>query len=79
MVLNESIVEDASLTWFAELGYTCLSADALTRPLPWGEVTCHGSRTSAHGDLVAGPGIPNDERAVVAESATVRTGSELKP
>ena len=33
MSLTESIVEDAALTWFAELGYSCLGAEALTPAL----------------------------------------------
>lgn len=30
MSLNESIVEDAALPWFGDLGYSCLAAEALT-------------------------------------------------
>ncbi len=37
MSLNESIVEDAALTWFGELGYSCLGAEALTPTLSQGE------------------------------------------
>jgi hypothetical protein len=37
MSLNESIVEDAALTWFGELGYSCLGAEALTPALSHGE------------------------------------------
>lgn len=33
MSLTESIVEDAALTWFGELGYSCLGAEALTPAL----------------------------------------------
>jgi len=33
MSLNESIVEDAALEWFGELGYSCLGAEALTPTL----------------------------------------------
>ena len=37
MTLNESIVEDAALEWFGELGYSCLGAEALTPSLSQGE------------------------------------------
>lgn len=37
MSLNESIVEDAALEWFGELGYSCLGAEALTPTLSHGE------------------------------------------
>jgi len=33
MSLTESIVEDAALTWFGELGYSCLGAETLTPTL----------------------------------------------
>jgi type I restriction enzyme, R subunit len=37
MALFESIVEDAALEWFGEVGYTCLGAEALTPTLSHGE------------------------------------------
>jgi type I site-specific restriction-modification system R (restriction) subunit len=36
-MLNESIVEDAALEWFGEMGYSCLGAEALTPALSQGE------------------------------------------
>ena len=55
MSLTESIVEDAALTWFAELGYSCLGAEALTptlclRPSPLRSGS-HGERES-YGEVV---------------------------
>ncbi len=40
MDLSESIVEDAAMTWFGELGYSCLGEEALAPTLS------HGERTS---------------------------------
>jgi type I restriction enzyme R subunit len=42
MSLNESIVEDAALEWFGELGYSCLGAEALTPTLSQGERESYG-------------------------------------
>lgn len=42
MTLTESIVEDAALTWFGELGYSCLGAEALTPALSHGERESYG-------------------------------------
>ncbi|MBL9179278.1 MAG: type I restriction endonuclease subunit R [Verrucomicrobiaceae bacterium] len=42
MSLTESIVEDAALTWFGELGYSCLGAEALTPTLSHGERESYG-------------------------------------
>ncbi len=42
MSLTESIVEDAALTWFGELGYSCLGAEALTPALSHGERESYG-------------------------------------
>jgi type I site-specific restriction-modification system R (restriction) subunit len=42
MTLNESIVEDAALEWFGELGYSCLGAEALTPALSHGERESYG-------------------------------------
>ena len=38
--LTESIVEDAALEWFGELGYSCLGAEALA------PAHSHGARES---------------------------------
>jgi hypothetical protein len=62
----DSIVDDAALTWFAELGYSCRGAEALTPALS------HGER-EAYGDVVLvgrlreatwqlNPTIPEDAR-----------------
>ena len=40
--LTESIVEDSALTWFRELGYSCLGAEALTPALSHGERESYG-------------------------------------
>ena len=42
MSLNESIVEDAALEWFGELGYSCLGAEALAPALSHGERESYG-------------------------------------
>ena len=42
MSLTESIVEDAALTWFGELGYCCLGVQALTSTLSQGERESYG-------------------------------------
>ncbi len=42
MSLNESVVEDAALEWFGELGYSCLGAEALTPALSHGERESYG-------------------------------------
>ncbi|HRI12892.1 MAG TPA: hypothetical protein PLX89_07805 [Verrucomicrobiota bacterium] len=42
MSLTESIVEDAALRWFGELGYSCLGTEALTPSLSYGERESYG-------------------------------------
>ncbi|MEY3277491.1 MAG: hypothetical protein RL153_2759, partial [Verrucomicrobiota bacterium] len=42
MRVTESIVEDAALTWFGELGYSCLGAEALAPTLSQGERASYG-------------------------------------
>ena len=42
MTLNESIVEEAALEWFGELGYSRLGAEALTPALSHGERESYG-------------------------------------
>jgi len=66
MSVNESIVEDAALTWFGELGYSCLGAEALTPALS------HGERESYRDVMLVGrlraairrlnPAIPEEAR-----------------
>ena len=66
MSLNESIVEEAALEWFGELGYSCLGAEALTPALS------HGERESYSEVVLVGrlreairrlnPGIPEEAR-----------------
>ncbi len=66
MSLTESIVEEAALTWFGELGYSCLGAEALAPTLS------HGERTSYSEVVLVGrlrealrrlnPTIPGDAR-----------------
>jgi type I restriction enzyme R subunit len=41
MILNESLVENAALEWFGELGYACLGAEALA-PAAHGERASYG-------------------------------------
>jgi type I restriction enzyme R subunit len=64
MTLTESMVEQAALEWFGELGYSCLGAEALT--------PAHGERES-YGEVVLverlraalrllNPAIPEDAR-----------------
>ena len=42
MMVTESMVEEAALTWFGELGYSCLGADALAPALSQGERASYG-------------------------------------
>ncbi len=42
MSLNESLIEEATLQWFGELGYSCLGAEALTPTLSHGERESYG-------------------------------------
>ena len=42
MTLTESIVDAAALTWFGELGYSCLGVQALTPTLSQGERESYG-------------------------------------
>lgn len=66
MSLNESIVEEAALEWFGELGYTCLGAEALTpahsqgERESYGEVVLVGRLREAIRRL--NPAIPEDAR-----------------
>ena len=76
--LNESIVEDAALTWFGELGYAVGYGPQLAPGEPaaerdsFGEVVLVGRLREAIRRL--NPAIPEEAReGTVAESATVRT------
>jgi type I restriction enzyme R subunit len=40
--MNESLVEEAALSWFTELGYSCLGAEALAPTLSHGERKSYG-------------------------------------
>jgi len=66
MSLNESIVEDAALA---------MPRAALTRPLPAGEERRETIRRPA----AAGPAIPEEARATLANSATVQIRREMTP
>jgi len=57
MSLTESIVEDAALTWFGELGYSCLGAEALTpthapHPLPASTSGRGAGERESYGEVV---------------------------
>ncbi len=64
MTLNESAVEDATLEWFGELGYSCLGAEPLAPNQgergTYGEVVLAGRLREAIGRL--NPKIPDEAR-----------------
>jgi very-short-patch-repair endonuclease len=72
MSLNESIVEDAALEWFGELGYSCLGAEALTPALSLRGFAAQGERESYSEVVLVGrlreairrlnPAIPEEAR-----------------
>jgi type I restriction enzyme R subunit len=66
MSLNESIVEEAALSWFEELGYTCLSGPAIAPGEPQSERSSFGEvlLTDRLRDAIArlNPRIPADAR-----------------
>ena len=89
MSLNESIVEDAALEWFGELGYAVGHGPHLAPGEPaaerdsFGEVVLVGRLREAIRRL--NPAIPEeasacalraDRRAILANSATVQTRKE---
>ena len=89
MSLNESIVEDAALEWFGELGYVVGHGPQLAPGEPaaerqsFGEVVLVGRLREAIRRL--NPAIPEeasacalraDRRAILANSATVQTRKE---
>ena len=75
--LKKSIVEDAVLEWFGELGCALGHGARLASGEPaeerdsFGEVVLEGRLREAVRRL--NPVIPDDARAVVANSATVQT------
>ena len=77
MSLNESIVEDAALEWFWELGYApgygarLASGEPAAKRDSFGEVVLVRRLREAVRRL--NPAIAEDARAVVANSATVQT------
>ena len=79
MTLNESIVEDATLTWFRELGYAVGHGTQLARGEPaaerdsFGEVVLVGRLRQAIRRL--NPAIPEEARAGIRNSRTTRFGS----
>jgi len=92
MSLNESIVEDAALEWFGELGYAVGHGPHLAPGEPaaerdsFGEVVLVGRLREAIRRL--NPAIPEeasacalraDRRAILANSATVQTRMEMTP
>jgi type I restriction enzyme R subunit len=83
MSLNESIVEDAALEWFGELGYAVGHGPHLAPGEPaaerdsFGEVVLVGRLREAIRRL--NPAIPEEARAIVAKSATVPTERRQNP
>ena len=92
MNLNESIVEDAALGWFGEIGYAIghgphlAPGEAAAERDSFGEVMLVGRLREAIRRL--NPAIPEeasacalhaDRRATLANSATVQTRREMTP
>jgi type I restriction enzyme R subunit len=77
MSLNESIVEDAALEWFGELGFAVGHGPQLAPGEPaaerdsFSEVVMVGRLREAIRRL--NPAIPEEARAVVADFATAQT------
>ena len=77
MSVNKSIVEDAALEWFWELGYALghgarlASGEPAAKRDSFGEVVLEGRLREAVRRL--NRAIPEEARAVVANSATVQT------
>jgi hypothetical protein len=86
MSLNESIVEDAALEWFGELGYAVGHGPHLAPGEPaaerqsFGEVVLVGRlREAIRRPAGAELAIPEEARATFANSATVqKAAKELK-
>jgi len=92
MSLNESIVEDAALQWFVELGYTLGHGPHLAPGEPaaerdsFGEVVLVGRLPEAIRRLspaipeeASARALPADRRATLANSATVQTRRKMTP
>jgi type I restriction enzyme R subunit len=92
MSLNESIVEDAALQWFVELGYTFGHGPHLAPGEPaaerdsFGEVVLVGRLREAIRRLnpaipedASARALPADRRATLANSATVQPRREMTP
>ena len=83
MLLNESIVEDAALEWFGELGYAVGHGPHLAPGEPaaerdsFSEVVLVERLREAIRRL--NPPIPEEARAILANSATVQTRMEMTP
>jgi type I restriction enzyme R subunit len=83
MSLNESIVEDAALEWFGELGYAVGHGPHLAPGEPaaerdsFSEVVLVERLREAIRRL--NPPIPEEARAILANSATVQTRMEMTP
>ena len=83
MSLNESILEDAALEWFGELGYAVGHGPHLAPGEPaaerdsFGEVVLVGRLREAIRRL--NPAIREEARAVVADFATTQTERRQNP
>lgn len=83
MSLNESIVKDAALEWFGELDYVIKHGPHLAPGEPaaerasFADVVLVGRLRQAIQRLK--PAIPEEARATVARSATVRFERRLNP
>ena len=83
MTLNESIVEDAALTWFGDLGYAVGHGPHLAPGEPaaeresFGEVVLVGRLREAIRRLNLA--IPEEARATLAHSVTFRIERRQQP
>jgi type I restriction enzyme R subunit len=83
MTLNESIVEDAALTWFGELGYEVGHGPHLAPGEPaaerdsFGEVVLVGCLREALRRL--NPAIPEEPRATIRPFRIVRFKRRMNP
>jgi type I restriction enzyme R subunit len=83
MSLNESIVEDAALEWFGELGYAVghgpqmAPGEQAAERDSFGRVVLVGCLREAIRRL--NPTIPKEARATAAKSATVQIERWLNP
>lgn len=83
MSLNESIVEDAALEWFGELGYAVGHGPHLA-PGEYAKGTLtptlsQEEREKREAIRRLNPAIPEDARAVVADFASAQTERRLIP